>query len=210
MSLLKALGLKPTPAMLHKAALAAAAEKPTEAKDISVDKPVPVGAALARKASESDASSDPGKTVDAERVASAERDQADKLLPALAARRKALADLSKQVEDGQAKVVKLLATATPDKKKGLEEAKKKLDAALSDTHAKLEQVVADIEAIEDIFKRPVEAVGPDVDAGCGIDKLAGDAHTAAGLAHAAFQYVADAKFSPDLLHVDSPPLVGEA
>ena len=158
MSLLKALGLQPTQAMLHKAALAAAAAKPTEAKDISVDKSVPVGAPLARKASASDAALDPGKTVDAERVASAERDHADKLLPELAARRKALADLSRKVEDGQAKVVKLLAAASPDKKKGLEEAGKKLDAALSDTQAKLTRVLADIEAIEDPLTRREELV----------------------------------------------------
>lgn len=149
MSLLKKLGLAPTEAILRRAALAAAADKPTEGKDVAVAKAATVGAPMARKASGDGAAFDAGKPMDAEKMDSADRDQADKLLPALAGRRKALADLSKKVEEGQAKVAKLLAAATPDKKKGLAESKLKLDAALTDIQAKLTQVVGDIEAIED-------------------------------------------------------------
>ena len=39
-------------------------------------------------------------------------------------------------------------------------------------------------------------------AGRRVDQLAGDAHPAAGLAHAAFEHVAHAQFAADLLHVD--------
>lgn len=44
----------------------------------------------------------------------------------------------------------------------------------------------------------------------GVDELAGDAHAAAHLAHAAFQHVAHAEFAPDLLHIHRAALVGEA
>src|SRR6266849_5721725 len=47
-------------------------------------------------------------------------------------------------------------------------------------------------------------------ASCRVDQLAGDAHTLAGFAHRAFQDIADAKFAPDLLHIDTLALVREA
>ena len=60
--------------------------------------------------------------------------------------------------------------------------------------------------IEHVFERAVEAVGPEMRAGRGIDQLRGDAHALAGLAHRAFEHVAHAEFAPDLLHVDRLPL----
>ena len=47
---------------------------------------------------------------------------------------------------------------------------------------------------------------------CGrrVDELAGDANPISGLAHAAFEHVADAELATDLLHVDGATLVGEA
>ena len=56
----------------------------------------------------------------------------------------------------------------------------------------------------------VEAIGPEMRAGHGIDQLAGDPHPAAGLAHAALEHVAHAELAADLLHVDGAALVGEA
>ena len=64
--------------------------------------------------------------------------------------------------------------------------------------------------IEDVRQVAIEAVRPEMRAGRGIDELAGDAHPAARLAHAAFEHVADAELAPDLLHVHRPALVGEA
>ena len=47
-------------------------------------------------------------------------------------------------------------------------------------------------------------------AGCRVDQLRGDAHPAAGLAHRAFEDIADAELAADLLHVDGLALVGKA
>ena len=47
-------------------------------------------------------------------------------------------------------------------------------------------------------------------AGLRLDKLRGDAHTLAGLAHAPLQHIAHAKLAADLLHIDRASLVGEA
>jgi hypothetical protein len=43
----------------------------------------------------------------------------------------------------------------------------------------------------------------------GVDKLAGNAHPVAGLAHASFQHVAHAELATDLPHIDRLALVGE-
>ena len=64
--------------------------------------------------------------------------------------------------------------------------------------------------LEDVLELAVEPVGPEMRAGRGIDQLAGDAHPAAGLAHAALEHVAHAELAADLPHVDGPALVGEA
>src|ERR1700739_2248352 len=63
--------------------------------------------------------------------------------------------------------------------------------------------------VENVVERAVEAVGPDVSAGRGVDQLPGDAHPVAGFAHAAFEHVAHAELLCHLLHVDLPALVGE-
>ncbi len=44
----------------------------------------------------------------------------------------------------------------------------------------------------------------------GIDQLTCDADTVSGLAHAAFQHIADAELAADLLHVHRAAPVGEA
>ena len=46
-------------------------------------------------------------------------------------------------------------------------------------------------------------------AGPGLDKLCGNAHAVAGLAHRAFEHVAHTQFAADLLHIDAAALVGE-
>jgi hypothetical protein len=63
---------------------------------------------------------------------------------------------------------------------------------------------------EHVFERAVEAVGPEMRTGQGIDQLAGDAHLRSGFAHRAFEHIADAELAPDLFHVDGLALVGEA
>ena len=60
--------------------------------------------------------------------------------------------------------------------------------------------------LEHVFQRAVEAVGPQMRAGFGIDQLPGDAHPVAALAHRAFEHIAHAEFAPDLLHIDARPL----
>ena len=47
-------------------------------------------------------------------------------------------------------------------------------------------------------------------AGERVDQLPGDADLIATFAHRAFEHVAHAQFTSDLLHIDSLPLVGEA
>ena len=51
---------------------------------------------------------------------------------------------------------------------------------------------------EDVGQVAVVAVGPDVVAGRAVDQLGGDPHPAAGLAHAAFEHVADAELARHL------------
>src|SRR5262249_45359553 len=63
--------------------------------------------------------------------------------------------------------------------------------------------------VEDIFERAVEAVGPEMRTGCRVDQLPSDAHPLASLAHRAFEHVADAELTPDLLHIDRLALVGK-
>src|SRR5262249_15026640 len=64
--------------------------------------------------------------------------------------------------------------------------------------------------LENIFKRAIEAIGPQMRPGCRLDQLPGDADAAAGLAHRAFQHVSDAELASDLLHIDRLTLVTEA
>src|SRR5262249_4606948 len=55
---------------------------------------------------------------------------------------------------------------------------------------------------EDVLKGAVVALGPDMMAARGINKLCIDAHAVAGFAHAAFKDVADAEIAADFAHVD--------
>src|SRR5713101_1202338 len=63
---------------------------------------------------------------------------------------------------------------------------------------------------EDVRGFPVVMVGPNVVAGQGVDELSRDAHAVARLADAAFEYVADAQFPPDLANIGRFALVREA
>src|SRR6516164_5181808 len=64
--------------------------------------------------------------------------------------------------------------------------------------------------VEDVLEPAVEAIGPEMSAGRGINELARNSDAVSGLAHAAFEHVADAELTPDLPNVDGFPLVGEA
>ena len=63
---------------------------------------------------------------------------------------------------------------------------------------------------ENVFERVVEAVGPKMRAGAGVDQLTGNAHATAPFADRAFEDVADTEFMPDPLHVNRLALVGKA
>src|SRR5262245_11028090 len=60
---------------------------------------------------------------------------------------------------------------------------------------------------ENVGELAVVALCPDVLAGVSLDQLCGDADTVAGFTQAAFEHVAHAELAPDLLYVDSAPLV---
>ena len=64
--------------------------------------------------------------------------------------------------------------------------------------------------LEHIVQQAIEAVGPEMRAVCCIDQLRGDAHPTSGLAHAAFEHVANAELAADLLHIDGLAFVGKA
>ena len=57
---------------------------------------------------------------------------------------------------------------------------------------------------------PVEAICPKIGPGASIDELRRDANAVRRLAHTSFHDVAHAQLTPNLLHVDRAPLVGEA
>src|ERR1700759_173340 len=63
--------------------------------------------------------------------------------------------------------------------------------------------------IEDVGEVAIIAVGPDVNASLSMNELAGDAHPATCLAHAAFQHVAHAKVAGDCADINGPALVGK-
>src|SRR5262249_59703067 len=64
--------------------------------------------------------------------------------------------------------------------------------------------------LEDLRQSTVEVIGPKMGASSGIDKLARNAKTVTGLAHAAFENIAHPEFPADLFYVHCPILVGEA
>src|SRR5712691_11526875 len=64
--------------------------------------------------------------------------------------------------------------------------------------------------IENVFEGTIVSVCPDVITRRGINELPGDANAIARLSDAPLEYVTHPKFAPDLLDVDSFPLVGEA
>src|SRR5262249_60218514 len=56
----------------------------------------------------------------------------------------------------------------------------------------------------------VVALGPNVLAGLCLDQLCGDADAVAGFTQTTFEHISDTELAPDLFHVDSAALVGEA
>src|SRR5262249_38635148 len=64
--------------------------------------------------------------------------------------------------------------------------------------------------IEYVFEGAIEMIGPEMRTILGIDELARNAHPRSGLAHAAFQHIADAEVATDLFDVHGTALVGEA
>ena len=59
---------------------------------------------------------------------------------------------------------------------------------------------------KDVGEVAVVAVGPKMAAGRAVDQLSGDAHTVAGLAHAALEQELHAQLARRLLHVTALPL----
>src|SRR5262249_49679925 len=64
--------------------------------------------------------------------------------------------------------------------------------------------------LEDVFERPIEAVGPQMRSVCSVNQLGGDAYPAARLADRALKNVANAQLAADLLYVDGLAPAGEA
>ena len=62
---------------------------------------------------------------------------------------------------------------------------------------------------ENVREITVVALGPDMIAGLGLNKLSGHANTVAGFSETTFEHVADAEFAPDLFHIDRTDLVGK-
>ena len=63
--------------------------------------------------------------------------------------------------------------------------------------------------VEEIGDGLVEALGPEVRAGLGVDQLHVDAHAVSAALHAAFEHIAHVELAADLLQVDGLALVGE-
>src|SRR5215471_5579448 len=61
-----------------------------------------------------------------------------------------------------------------------------------------------------VLQGTIEAVRPNVAAGCSIDELPGESHAISCLAYAPLEHVTHPKFARDLFHVDGPALVSEA
>ena len=62
---------------------------------------------------------------------------------------------------------------------------------------------------EEVGQGLVEALGPEMRSGLGLDQLHVDAHAASAALHAAFEDVAHVELAPDLFEIDGPALVGE-
>src|SRR5208282_4394438 len=56
--------------------------------------------------------------------------------------------------------------------------------------------------LENLFERTVEAVGPEMRAGAGIDQLGSDPDAPRCFADRAFEDIADAKLAAELFHID--------
>src|SRR4051812_8628442 len=63
---------------------------------------------------------------------------------------------------------------------------------------------------KDVGEIAVIALGPDMIASPGLNKLRRDPDAVSRFAQTAFEHIADPKLPPDLLHVDCAALVGEA
>src|SRR5262245_60268900 len=63
---------------------------------------------------------------------------------------------------------------------------------------------------EDVVKRAVVTIRPDMTAGFRFDELSGNTHSVRHSADASLEHVAHAKLAPGLLHVDGFALIGKA
>src|SRR5262249_1470632 len=61
-----------------------------------------------------------------------------------------------------------------------------------------------------VLQGTIEAVRPNVSAGCRIDELSGEPHAISCLAHAPLEDVTHPEFGRELFHIDGPALVSEA
>jgi hypothetical protein len=55
--------------------------------------------------------------------------------------------------------------------------------------------------IEDVVEPAIKAIGPQMRSSRRVDELASNAHSVSGLAHAAFEHIANTQLTPDLLKV---------
>ena len=62
---------------------------------------------------------------------------------------------------------------------------------------------------ENVGEITVVALGPDMIAGLGLNKLCGHPNAVAGFTDTAFEHAADAEFTPDLFHIDRTALEGK-
>ena len=63
--------------------------------------------------------------------------------------------------------------------------------------------------VEEVDHRLVEALGPEVSAGLGVDELRIDANPVGAALHGAFEHIANAELLADLLQIQTLPLVSE-
>src|ERR1700730_9990021 len=64
--------------------------------------------------------------------------------------------------------------------------------------------------VEDVAKRPVEPIRPQMHPIGSIDQLPGDTYPVTCFPDAAFEHIANTELTPDLLYIHSPALVSEA
>src|SRR5215813_9792224 len=62
---------------------------------------------------------------------------------------------------------------------------------------------------EDVAHLAIEAIGPKVRTGRGVNELSRESKTIARAPNAAFQHIADTELAPNLTDIDGPALVGK-